>query len=98
MTFNPVRDSSVRISVAKKSPRALTPEETTELTRWFRANARAVALDIPDLIRGEATLAGRARRLSVRGRGAVLHLCVPDLLHVAGTAHPAFAVADLDAH
>ncbi len=47
---NPVRDSSARISVGKKSPRALTPEETTTLVGWLRANQRAVALDIPDLV------------------------------------------------
>lgn len=47
---NPVRHSSARISVGKKSPRALTPEETLTLTDWLRANERAVALDIPDLV------------------------------------------------
>jgi hypothetical protein len=38
VSVNPVRDSSARTSVSRKSPRALTPEETTELTRRFRAN------------------------------------------------------------
>jgi integrase len=47
---NPVRDSSARISVGKKSPRALTPAETTTLTSWLRADDRAVALDLPDLV------------------------------------------------
>jgi integrase len=47
---NPVRDASARIRVSKKSPRALTPEETTTLTGLLRANERAVALDIPDLV------------------------------------------------
>lgn len=47
---NPVRDSSARISVDKKSPRALTPEETNTLVVWLRANERAVALDVPDLV------------------------------------------------
>ena len=50
VSANPVRDSSARISVAKKSPRALTREETTTLTTWLRMNERAVALDIPDLV------------------------------------------------
>ncbi|MEO9138024.1 MAG: tyrosine-type recombinase/integrase [Jatrophihabitans sp.] len=47
---NPVRDSSARISVEKKSPRALTPAETDALTAWLRSNKRAVSLDIPDLV------------------------------------------------
>ncbi len=34
----------------KKSPRALTPSETATLIAWLRANERAVALDIPDLV------------------------------------------------
>ncbi|MCU1655411.1 MAG: Integrase, partial [Pseudonocardiales bacterium] len=38
ITANPVRDSVARISPSKKSPRALTPEETAELTDWLRAN------------------------------------------------------------
>lgn len=50
VAVNPVRDSSARISVDKKSPRALTPEETTTLVAWLRANERAVALDVPDLV------------------------------------------------
>jgi integrase len=50
VSVNPVRDSSARISVSRKSPRALTPEEATVLTRGLRANDRAVALDIPDLV------------------------------------------------
>jgi hypothetical protein len=50
VAVNPVRDSSSRISVGKKSPRALTPEETVVLTQWFRSNDRAVALDLPDLV------------------------------------------------
>ncbi|HEV7204791.1 MAG TPA: tyrosine-type recombinase/integrase [Jatrophihabitans sp.] len=47
---NPVRDASARISVTKKSPRALTREEVTTLTGWLRANERALAADIPDLV------------------------------------------------
>lgn len=47
---NPVRDSSARISVGKKAPRALTLEETATLTAWLRANERAVALDVADLV------------------------------------------------
>jgi integrase len=47
---NPVRHSSVRISVAKKSPRALTRDETATLTGWLHADHRAQALDIPDLV------------------------------------------------
>ena len=50
VAVNPVRNSSARISVGKKSPRALTPDKTDELTGWLRANERAVALDIPDLV------------------------------------------------
>ncbi|MDT4951257.1 MAG: hypothetical protein QOJ37_3852 [Pseudonocardiales bacterium] len=50
VAVNPVRESSARISVGKKSPRALAPEETTVLTQWFRSNDRAVALDLPDLV------------------------------------------------
>lgn len=50
VAVNPVRDSSARISVGKKSPRALTPDETTELTERLRTNDRAVALDIADLV------------------------------------------------
>jgi integrase len=42
--------SSARISVGKKSPRALTPEETSTLTGWLHANQRAGSLDIPDLV------------------------------------------------
>ncbi len=50
VSVNPVRDSSTRISIGKKAPRALTPQETMTLTRWLRANERAIALDIPDLV------------------------------------------------
>ncbi len=50
VAVNPVRDSSVRISVGKTSPRALTPEETLALTGWLRGNDRAAALDIPDVV------------------------------------------------
>lgn len=50
VSTNPVRDSSTRISVGKKSPRALTPGETLTLIGWLRASERAVALDIPDLV------------------------------------------------
>lgn len=50
VTANPVRASSARISVGKKSPRALTPEEAARLVGWMRASERAVALDIPDLV------------------------------------------------
>jgi integrase len=50
VAVNPVRESSARINVGKKSPRALAPEETTVLTQWFRSNDRAVALDLPDLV------------------------------------------------
>jgi hypothetical protein len=46
----PVRGSSTQISVGTKSLRALTPEETATLTAWLRANERAVALDIADLV------------------------------------------------
>jgi integrase len=47
---NPVRDSSARIRSGKKSPRALTREETSTLTGWLRSNERAIALDIPDVV------------------------------------------------
>jgi len=50
VAINPVRDSSARISVGKKSPRALTRDETATLTEWLRADERAIALDIPDLV------------------------------------------------
>ena len=50
VAVNPVRDSSARISVIRKSPRALTPEETKTLTGWFRSSERAAVLDIPDLV------------------------------------------------
>lgn len=50
VSANPVRDSSMRITVGKKSPRALTPDETVTLRAWLRANKRAAALDIPDLV------------------------------------------------
>ena len=47
---NPVRDSSARISVGKKTPRALTADETAKLTAWLRSNDRAAALDLADLV------------------------------------------------
>lgn len=48
--MNPVRETSARISVGKKSPRALTPEETASLTALLRASERARSLDVPDLV------------------------------------------------
>jgi hypothetical protein len=47
---NPVRDSSARISSAKRSPRALTVEQTHELVILLRGNERARSLDLPDLV------------------------------------------------
>jgi integrase len=47
---NPVRDAVARISSARKSPRALTVTETDELIGLLRADDRAVALDLPDLV------------------------------------------------
>lgn len=41
VSMNPVRESSARISVGKKSPRALTPEETASLTLALRHRANA---------------------------------------------------------
>jgi integrase len=49
VSANPVRDSVVRISTGKRSPRALTPAETTRLVELFRADERARELDIPDV-------------------------------------------------
>jgi integrase len=50
ISANPVRDSVAKIATNKKSPRALTVDETTQLTRMLRADDRAVALDLPDVV------------------------------------------------
>jgi integrase len=50
ITVNPVRHADSRISVGKKSPRALTLDETNWLVTWLCANERANELDIPDLV------------------------------------------------
>jgi integrase len=47
---NPVRDSVARIGVKKKSPRALTVEETTQLMSHLRASDYANDLDLPDVV------------------------------------------------
>lgn len=69
---NPVRDTEpiAGASIPKKGkPRALTPEEATDLTDQLRADDRAVYLDLPDLVDfmlatgariGEALAAGHA--------------------------------------
>ncbi|MFN2562006.1 MAG: hypothetical protein ABR571_12015 [Jatrophihabitans sp.] len=49
-SVNPVRDSSARISWAKRSPRALTTNETHELVTLLRGSERACSLDLPDLV------------------------------------------------
>ena len=50
IAVNPVRDSVARFSTGKKSPRALTIDETAQLVGWLRANDHAISLDIPDLV------------------------------------------------
>jgi integrase len=47
---NPVRDSTARISVGRKAPRALTSGETAHLVELFRASTRAGELDVADLV------------------------------------------------
>jgi integrase len=51
VAVNPVRDAGSRFrSTTKKSPRALTAQETRRLTALLRSSGRAVALDLPDLV------------------------------------------------
>lgn len=50
VTVNPVRDSSARISVERRVPRALTPAQTSELRALFAASERARELDVCDLV------------------------------------------------
>src|SRR5215211_7714380 len=51
ITANPVRDATVRIdTTAKKSPRALTAEQTTRLVELFHASPRAAELDLADIV------------------------------------------------
>jgi integrase len=47
---NPVRDAVAKITSSGKRPRALTDEQTAELTSLFRADPRAIALDLPGLV------------------------------------------------
>ena len=47
---NPVRDSTAKISAAKRAPRALTVEETSRLVELLRSSDRAAELDLPDLV------------------------------------------------
>jgi integrase len=47
---HPVREAAVRIKTSKRSPRALTVEETDRLTTWLRGNDHARSLDLPDLV------------------------------------------------
>jgi integrase len=56
---NPVRDSSAKISVERRSPRALTIDETARLVALFRASARAVELDLPDVVDWMLATGGR---------------------------------------
>ncbi len=57
ITANPVRDSVARISVGKKAPRALTPDETAQLIALFASSTRATR-----------ARPGRPRRLDARHR------------------------------
>lgn len=50
IVVNPVRDSTAKISLGKKSPQALTSDETTQLCDWLRANDHANELDLPDVV------------------------------------------------
>jgi len=50
VSVNPVRDASARIRVARRPPRALTREEALRLGRLLGASARALELDLPDLV------------------------------------------------
>ncbi|MCW2595690.1 MAG: integrase family protein [Jatrophihabitans sp.] len=50
ITVNPVRDSVAKIAMNKKSPRALTVDETARLTQMIRSYGRAIALDLPDVV------------------------------------------------
>ena len=50
VTANPVRDAVAKITSSGKSPRALTVDQTVELTSLFRSDPRATALDLPDLV------------------------------------------------
>lgn len=50
ITVNPVRDSTARISVARRAPRALSTAETERLRGELRAHERAVELDLPELV------------------------------------------------
>jgi integrase len=50
VSVNPVRDASARISNGKKSPRALTAEETDRLVGLFRESEKARSFDLPDLV------------------------------------------------
>jgi integrase len=47
---NPVRDSTAKISAAKRAPRALTVEETSRLVELLRSSDRVAELDLPDLV------------------------------------------------
>jgi integrase len=49
-SINPVRDSSARISVRRKVPRALTVTETAQLRAMLAASSRATELDLCDLV------------------------------------------------
>jgi integrase len=49
IAVNPVRDSTAKISSAKRAPRALTAAETGRLVELFGTSDRAVELDLPDL-------------------------------------------------
>jgi integrase len=49
-TINPVRDSSARVSGRRKTPRALTEDETEQLRGLFGESERAGVLDLPDVV------------------------------------------------
>jgi integrase len=48
--LNPVRDATAAIPTGKRTPRALTLDETGRLVHLFRSSQRAVELDLPDLV------------------------------------------------
>jgi integrase len=51
VAVNPVRDAPARLNTTtKKAPKALRRAETDRLVELFHGSARAVALDLPDLV------------------------------------------------
>lgn len=47
---NPVRDSSARMSIERRAPRALTPDETSKLRALLAGSQRARELDLCDVV------------------------------------------------